>query len=106
MRRRRCWFDSLRFCDGPRSQNDYIELARLSRRARRDVPIFGTLRTRRAASSANYEFYDQRKLIVPPRAIERCIRASAAFEFEHQPPAQMRAWSIIADTCVTPSFLL
>ena len=66
------WFDFVALCDGPRSQNDYIELARLYHAVLvSDVPIFTTRsedQARRFISLVD-EFYDHNvKLIVSAAA--------------------------------------
>jgi len=93
IRCRRCaddvaWFDFAALCDGPRSQNDYIELARLYHAVLiSDIPIF-TVKTedqaRRFISLVD-EFYDHNvKLIVSAAApVETIYRGErVAFEFE------------------------
>ncbi len=82
------WFDFLALCDGPRSQNDYIELARefhavvLSR-----VPALGRANDDQARRFINLvdEFYDRRvKLVIsaarPLTALYE--EGRLAFEFE------------------------
>jgi cell division protein ZapE len=93
IRCRRCaddvaWFDFAALCDGPRSQNDYIELARLYHAVLvSDVPIFDTRiedQARRFISLVD-EFYDRNvKLIVSAAApVETLYRGQrVAFEFE------------------------
>jgi len=82
------WFDFVALCDGPRSQNDYIELARLYHAVLvSDVPIFTTRledQARRFISLVD-EFYDHNvKLIVSAAApVETLYRGERlAFEFE------------------------
>ena len=82
------WFDFLALCDGPRSQNDYIELARLYHAVLvSDVPVFTTRsedQARRFISLVD-EFYDHNvKLIVSAAApVETLYRGERlAFEFE------------------------
>jgi cell division protein ZapE len=82
------WFDFAALCDGPRSQNDYIELARLYHAVLvSDVPVF-TARSedqaRRFISLVD-EFYDHNvKLIVSAAApVETLYQGERlAFEFE------------------------
>ena len=93
IRCRRCaddvaWFDFAALCDGPRSQNDYIELARLYHAVLvSDVPIFGRRQedqARRFISLVD-EFYDHNvKLIVSAAApVETLYQGERlAFEFE------------------------
>jgi len=93
IRCRRCaddvaWFDFGALCDGPRSQNDYIELARLYHAVLvSDVPVFGRRQedqARRFISLVD-EFYDHNvKLIVSAAApVERLYQGERlAFEFE------------------------
>ena len=82
------WFDFAALCDGPRSQNDYIELARLYHAVLvSDVPVFDARtedQARRFISLVD-EFYDRNvKLIVSAAApVETLYRGSrVAFEFE------------------------
>jgi cell division protein ZapE len=82
------WFDFAALCDGPRSQNDYIELARLYHAVLvSDVPVFTTRtedQARRFISVVD-EFYDHNvKLIVSAAApVETLYRGTRlAFEFE------------------------
>ncbi len=82
------WFDFAAVCDGPRSQNDYIELARLYNAVLiSDVPIF----TERSEDQARRfislvdEFYDHNvKLIVSAAAPAETLYQGTrlAFEFE------------------------
>ncbi len=93
IRCRRCaddvaWFAFAALCDGPRSQNDYIELARLYHAVLvSDVPVFDARaedQARRFISLVD-EFYDRNvKLIVSAAApVETLYRGSrVAFEFE------------------------
>jgi cell division protein ZapE len=93
IRCRRCaddvaWFDFDALCDGPRSQNDYIELARLYHAVLiSDVPVFDARRedqARRFISLVD-EFYDRNvKLIVSAAApVEALYQGQrVAFEFE------------------------
>ncbi len=93
IRCRRCaddvaWFDFDALCNGPRSQNDYIELARIYHAVLvSDVPIFTTRiedQARRFISLVD-EFYDHNvKLIVSAAApVETLYRGERlAFEFE------------------------
>ncbi len=82
------WFDFVAVCDGPRSQNDYIELARLYHAVLiSDVPVF-TVRSedqaRRFISLVD-EFYDHNvKLIVSAAAPAETLYQGTrlAFEFE------------------------
>jgi cell division protein ZapE len=82
------WFDFAEICDGPRSQNDYIELAREFHAVIvSDVPQFSTEtedQARRFISLVD-EFYDRNvKLVVsaaaPPGELYRGVRLS--FEFQ------------------------
>ncbi len=82
------WFDFAAICDGPRSQNDYIEIARICHAVLLSgVPVFdGRMeeQARRFVSLVD-EFYDRNvKLIVsaaaPPEELYRGERL--AFEFE------------------------
>jgi len=82
------WFDFLEICDGPRSQNDYIEIARWYQTIIiSDVPIFDSdseNQARRFISLVD-EFYDRRvNLILSVAAgIDSLYRGSKlAFEFE------------------------
>ncbi len=82
------WFDFAALCDGPRSQNDYIELARLYHAVLvSDVPIFTPAsedQARRFISLVD-EFYDHNvKLILSAAApVETLYRGTRlAFEFE------------------------
>jgi cell division protein ZapE len=82
------WFDFDALCNGPRSQNDYIELARIYHAVLvSDVPIFTTRiedQARRFISLVD-EFYDHNvKLIVSAAApVETLYRGERlAFEFE------------------------
>jgi cell division protein ZapE len=93
IRCRRCgddvaWFDFTALCDGPRSQNDYIELARLYHAVLvSGVPVFDWRsedQARRFISLVD-EFYDHNvKLIVSAAApVEALYRGERlAFEFE------------------------
>ena len=82
------WFDFKAICDGPRSQNDYIELARIYHAVLvSDVPVFTTKtedQARRFISLVD-EFYDHDvKLILSAEApVETLYRGERlAFEFE------------------------
>lgn len=82
------WFDFMKICDGPRSQNDYIEIARWYQTVIiSDVPLLGRELenpTRRFISLVD-EFYDRRvKLIVSAAAsIDTLYQGSKlAFEFQ------------------------
>jgi len=82
------WFDFDALCNGPRSQNDYIELARIYHAVLvSDVPIFTTRmedQARRFVSLVD-EFYDHNvKLIVSAAApVETLYQGERlAFEFE------------------------
>jgi cell division protein ZapE len=82
------WFEFAELCEGPRSQNDYIELARLYHTLMiSGIPIFdpGNENAARRFIMAIDEFYDRGvKLIVsaaaPPNALYRGERLT--FEFE------------------------
>jgi cell division protein ZapE len=82
------WFDFGELCEGPRSQNDYIELARLYQTVFiSDIPVFGADdddAARRFIMLID-EFYDRGVKIVvsaaaPPAALYRGERLAFAFE--------------------------
>ena len=90
---RRCgdgvaWFDFDEVCDGPRSQNDYIELARLFQTVLvGKVPVFDTTRedqARRFISLVD-EFYDRNvKLIISAAAGILDLYQGERLDFEFQ----------------------
>jgi len=82
------WFDFRELCDGPRSQNDYIELARefhavlLS-----DVPCFGPDMEDQARRFINLidEFYDRNvKLVISAASAPDGLYAGSRLDFEFQ----------------------
>ena len=82
------WFDFLELCDGPRSQNDYIELARefhaviLS-----DVPIMNKDNDDQARRFINLidEFYDRNvKLIISAAAPIHALYEGGRLSFEFE----------------------
>ncbi len=67
------WFDFDALCDGPRSQNDYIELARLYHAVLvSDVPIF-TTRQRRSGAPLHQS---GRRVLRPQRQADRFCRGA------------------------------
>lgn len=82
------WFDFLALCDGPRSQNDYIELAReFHAVVLSDVPPLGRTNEDQARRFINLvdEFYDRRVKLVLSAArplTELYAEGRLAFEFE------------------------
>ena len=82
------WFDFYALCDGPRSQNDYIEIARESHTVIvSDVPVFGEKNDDQARRFIYLvdEFYDRGvKLIVSAEAPFLLLyeKGRLAFEFE------------------------
>lgn len=82
------WFEFAELCDGPRSQNDYIELARCFHSILLShVPIMGRLEEDQARRFINLVdvFYDHNvKLIVSAsaRAAELYVGTRVAFEFQ------------------------
>lgn len=82
------WFDFMEICDGPRSQNDYIEIARWYQTVIiSDVPLLGRELenpARRFISLVD-EFYDRRvKLIVSAAADVDTLYQGSKLEFEFQ----------------------
>lgn len=80
------WFDFSELCDGPRSQNDYIELAReFHAVVLSNVPILGREtddQTRRFINLVD-EFYDRRvKLVISADASIHEIYTGGGLEFE------------------------
>lgn len=80
------WFDFAALCDGPRSQNDYIELAReFTTVIVADVPIFTVERDDQARRFINLvdEFYDRHvKMIVSAAAPLDALYAGGRLGFE------------------------
>ncbi|RMJ03971.1 hypothetical protein DOQ08_01291 [Marinobacter litoralis] len=82
------WFDFLDVCDGPRSQNDYIEMARQFHAIIvSNVPVMGVEKDDQARRFINMidEFYDRNvKLIISAEApiTELYSGGSLSFEFE------------------------
>jgi len=98
------WFDFAALCDGPRSQNDYIELARLFHSVVvSDVPRFTTKledQARRFISLVD-EFYDRGvKLILsaeePVTALYQGSRLSFEFERTESRLLEMRSHEYLA----------
>ena len=82
------WFDFDELCDGPRSQEDYIELARCYPTVLVDgVPVLGVQQedaARRFVSLVD-EFYDRRvKLIVAAEAPADELYEGKRLDFEFQ----------------------
>lgn len=82
------WFDFAELCDGPRSQNDYIELARVYHAVLiSDVPCFGTRNedaARRFISLVD-EFYDHDvKLILSAQAQPTELYQGERLRFEFE----------------------
>nr|WP_324257836.1 cell division protein ZapE [Cellvibrio fontiphilus] len=82
------WFDFVELCDGPRSQNDYIELAReyhtvvLS-----NVPALGRAKDDQARRFVNLvdEFYDRQvKLVISAEMPLANLYSSGRLDFEFQ----------------------
>lgn len=82
------WFDFVELCDGPRSQNDYIELAReyhtvvLS-----NVPALGRAKDDQARRFVNLvdEFYDRQvKLVISAELPLANLYSSGKLDFEFQ----------------------
>ncbi len=82
------WFDFYGLCDGPRSQNDYIELGRLFHAVLiSNVPIMGTKNDDLARRFINLidEFYDRGvKVIMSADAEIHNIYGGGRLEFEFQ----------------------
>lgn len=82
------WFDFLALCDGPRSQNDYIELAReFHAVVLSDIPPLGRTNDDQARRFINLvdEFYDRRVKLVISAArplTDLYDEGRLAFEFE------------------------
>lgn len=82
------WFDFVALCDGPRSQNDYIELARLYHTVLvSGVPCLAVGMDDQARRFINLvdEFYDRNVKLVVSAAVapEALYRGSGlAFEFQ------------------------
>lgn len=82
------WFDFEALCDGPRSQNDYIELARIYHAVLvTDVPVLGGNKDDQARRFVNMvdEFYDRSvKLVISAEVplTELYRGGRLAFEFE------------------------
>ncbi len=82
------WFEFAELCDGPRSQNDYIEIARLYHAVLlSNVPVLGGSKDDQARRFINLvdEFYDRNvKLIVSAEAsiVELYAGGRLSFEFE------------------------
>lgn len=82
------WFEFSELCDGPRSQNDYIEIARLYHAVLlSNVPVLGGSKDDQARRFINLvdEFYDRNvKLIVSAEAsiVELYSGGRLSFEFE------------------------
>lgn len=82
------WFDFAELCDGPRSQNDYIEIARMYHAVLlSNVPVMGGEKDDQARRFVNLvdEFYDRNvKLIISAAAAIEGLYAGGrlAFEFE------------------------
>lgn len=82
------WFEFLALCDGPRSQNDYIELARLFQTVLvGNVPVFDEKnedQARRFISLVD-EFYDRNvKLIISAQASILALYNGSRLTFEFQ----------------------
>ena len=82
------WFDFAELCDGPRSQNDYIELARMFHAVLvSGVPVFGPATDDQARRFINLidEFYDRNvKLVLAAAAPLRELYAGGRLAFEFQ----------------------
>lgn len=82
------WFTFTDLCDGPRSQNDYIELARLYHSViLQAVPQFDTNRNDQARRFINLidEFYDRGvKLIISSEVHLEALYASGTLSFQFQ----------------------
>ncbi len=81
------WFDFMELCDGPRSQNDYIELAREYHAVLvSDVPELGGSKDDQARRFLNLvdEFYDRSvKLIISAEVPLQKIYAGGRLSFEY-----------------------
>ncbi len=91
------WFDFQALCDGPRSQNDYIELARCYHTVLlSDLPRLGAdddARTRRFISLID-EFYDRRvKLVVSAESAIDDLYTGERLAFEFQ-RTRSRLWEM------------
>jgi len=98
------WFEFVQLCDGPRSQNDYIELARLYHTVFiSDIPIFGAFdedAARRFVMLID-EFYDRAvKMVVsaaaPPAELYRGERLSFEFQRAASRLAEMQSQPYLA----------
>ena len=82
------WFDFAELCDGPRSQNDYIELARCFHSILlSNVPVLDRLKEDQARRFINLVdvFYDHSvKLIVSAQASANELYVGTRVEFEFQ----------------------
>jgi cell division protein ZapE len=82
------WFDFAELCDGPRSQNDYIELARVYHAVLiGGVPVFGPDQDDQARRFINLvdEFYDRNvKLVLSAAAPLDDLYAGTRLAFEFQ----------------------
>jgi len=82
------WFDFVELCDGPRSQNDYIELSRLFHAVLvSGVPVFGPEQDDQARRFINLvdEFYDRNvKLVLAAAAPLPELYAGGRLAFEFQ----------------------
>ena len=82
------WFDFAELCDGPRSQNDYIELARVFHSILiSGVPVFDSDKNDQARRFVNLvdEFYDRNVKLVLTAAkplLELYAGGKLAFEFQ------------------------
>ncbi len=93
MHSRRCcedvvWFDFVELCDGPRSQNDYIEIAKQFHAVLiSNVPVLGNDKDDQARRFVNLvdEFYDCNVKLILSAAVElRQLYAGGRLEFEFQ----------------------
>ncbi len=82
------WFDFMSICDGPRSQNDYIELARdYHSVVISGVPVMGRNNDDQARRFVNMvdEFYDRRvKLVISSEQALRSLYAGGRLSFEFE----------------------
>jgi cell division protein ZapE len=82
------WFDFAELCDGPRSQNDYIELARIYHAVLlSDVPAMGVNSDDQARRFVNLvdEFYDRNvKLVLTAETALLDMYSGGRLEFEFQ----------------------
>ena len=81
------WFDFAELCDGPRSQNDYIELARIFHAVLiSGVPAFGPDTDDQARRFINLvdEFYDRNVKLVLAAAVPCWISTRRRLDFEFQ----------------------